>query len=130
MALLPDPQVARDRYKVNPRTIVRWDADPDLKFPPPIVINNRKYRDVAALDEWDRWRAVGGGERRPLQGVAKKAVAEMLDRIKAEIASARSREDALAILCAAAFPALPDDERERAQTEIADLLNELPEVAA
>jgi hypothetical protein len=68
MALLPDPQVARDRYRVNPRTIVRWDADPDLKFPPPTVINNRKYRDVAALDAWDKWRAAGGGERRPVAG--------------------------------------------------------------
>jgi hypothetical protein len=130
MALLPDPQVARDRYKVNPRTIVRWDADPDLKFPPPTVINNRKYRDVAALDAWDKWRAAGGGERRPLQGVAKKAVADTLDRLKAEIAAASSRDDALAVLCAAAFPALPDAERARALDEITDILSELPEASA
>lgn len=50
------------------------------------------------------------------------------ERLKQEIASAPSRADALATLRAAALPALPDDERE--QTEITDLLAELPEVAA
>jgi hypothetical protein len=125
MALLPDPQVAK-RYQVDPRTIKRWDEDPDLKFPPAAYINGRKYREIAALDAWDKWRAAGGGERRPLRGVAKRAVAEMLDRMKAEIASARSREDALAILCAAAFPALPEKERAQTLVEITGILAELP----
>jgi hypothetical protein len=129
MALLPDPQVAK-RYQVDPRTVKRWEEDPDLKFPPAAYINGRKYREIAALDAWDKWRAAGGGERRPLRGVAKKAVAEMLDRMKAEIASAPSRDDALAILCAAAFPALPDAERARALDEITDILNELPAASA
>jgi hypothetical protein len=127
--LLPDPQVCR-RYNIDQRTLPRWDANPGLKFPGPIYINGRKYRDVEALDEWDKWRAAGGGERRPLQGVAKRAVAAMLERLRQEIASAPSRADALAVLCAAALPALPDDERERVQTEITDILNELPENAA
>jgi hypothetical protein len=123
--LLPDPQVCR-RYNIDQRTLPRWDADPDLRFPPPTYINGRKYRDVEALDSWDKWRAAGGGERRPLRGVAKKAVAEMLHRVKAEIAAASSRDEALAVLCAAAFPALPDDERECVRAEIADILSRLP----
>jgi hypothetical protein len=128
--LLPDPQVCR-RYNIDQRTLPRWDADPDLKFPPPTYINGRKYRDVEALDTWDKWRAAGGGERRPLQGVAKQAVAAMLERLKQEIASAPSRAHAVAILCAAAVPAkLPDDDRAQALDEITDILSELPEVAA
>jgi hypothetical protein len=64
-----------------------------------------------------------------LQGVAKRAVADMLGRVKAEIAAAASRDDALAVLCATAFPALPEAERARALEEITDILAELPEVA-
>jgi hypothetical protein len=53
---LPDPRVAA-RYGVNPRTLPRWDKTPGLNFPAPIYINNRKYRDEAALDQFDRERA-------------------------------------------------------------------------
>jgi hypothetical protein len=124
--LIPDPRVC-EHYGINPRTLPRWDADPDLKFPPPTYINGRKYRDAEALAAWDRWRAAGGGERRPLRGVAKRAVAATLDRLKQEIAAAPSRADAVAVLCAAALPALSDEERAQAQEEITDILNELPE---
>lgn len=55
--LIPDPVVARDRYGVNPRTIVRWDANPELGFPPPIYINRRKYREEAKLNAFDRAQA-------------------------------------------------------------------------
>ena len=57
---LPDPSVAK-RYGVNPRTLPRWDAQPELKFPGPMYINGRKYRNIQELDRWDRWRAAGGG---------------------------------------------------------------------
>jgi hypothetical protein len=53
---LPDAIVARKRYRVHPTTIWRWDRDPSLNFPPPLKINKRKYRDVAALDAWDASR--------------------------------------------------------------------------
>jgi hypothetical protein len=52
---IPDPKVAA-RYGVDPRTIVRWDATPTLNFPPPIRINNRKYRDLEALEQFERER--------------------------------------------------------------------------
>ena len=53
--LLPDPQVAQ-RYKISTRTLARWDNQPELGFPPPVRINNRKYRHVRALEEFERAR--------------------------------------------------------------------------
>jgi hypothetical protein len=50
--LLPDPVVAR-RYGVHPHTLRRWDKNPDLGFPPVVVVNNRRYRKIAELDAWD-----------------------------------------------------------------------------
>jgi primosomal protein N'' len=50
---IPDPLVAK-RYAVNPRTLRRWDEDPELGFPPVIVINTRRYRELAALEDWER----------------------------------------------------------------------------
>jgi hypothetical protein len=41
--LIPDSEVAR-RYGVHIKTIARWDDYPQLDFPAPIVITNRKYR--------------------------------------------------------------------------------------
>ena len=58
---LADPKVAR-RYDVVPRTLCRWDAQPELRFPKPVFLNNRKYRRIQELDAWDRWRAAGGGK--------------------------------------------------------------------
>ena len=56
---LPDRQVCK-RYQVVPRTLARWDANPDLNFPKPLLINGRKYRDEAELDAWDRAQAAKG----------------------------------------------------------------------
>ena len=51
--LLPDPAVAR-RYGVHPLTLRRWDNNPDLGFPPVVMLNKRRYREVEALDAWDK----------------------------------------------------------------------------
>jgi hypothetical protein len=51
--LLPDPAVAR-RYGVHPFTLRRWDENPGLGFPPVIMVNGRRYREIAKLDIWDR----------------------------------------------------------------------------
>jgi hypothetical protein len=62
--LIPDPIVARERYHVNPRTLRRWDANPDLKFAPPIIINGRRYRRRADLEQFEtraHSRARNGG---------------------------------------------------------------------
>ena len=52
--LIPDPVVARERYRIHPHTLRRWDKNPALDFPPPIYVNNRRYREAEALDAWDR----------------------------------------------------------------------------
>ena len=52
---LPDAKVA-ERYGVHITTLFRWDRDTRLNFPKPIRINGRKYRESAALDDWDRSR--------------------------------------------------------------------------
>ena len=56
---LPD-RVVCERYGIVSRTLSRWDANPSLNFPKPIVINGRKYREEAALDAWDREQAIKG----------------------------------------------------------------------
>jgi len=50
--LVPETLVAQ-RYHVCPRTLARWDLDPDLGFPPPVVIRRRRYRSLAELEAWD-----------------------------------------------------------------------------
>jgi hypothetical protein len=52
--LIPDPVVARERYRVHPHTLRRWDKRPELGFPPVIMVNGRRYREANALDAWDR----------------------------------------------------------------------------
>jgi hypothetical protein len=51
--LIPEARM-RARYGgVTAMTIHRWDNDPDLRFPPPIYIRGRKYRDEEQLDAFD-----------------------------------------------------------------------------
>ena len=44
------------RYGVTDRTISRWERDPELEFPQPSKINNRKYFSEDELASWDRKR--------------------------------------------------------------------------
>jgi predicted DNA-binding transcriptional regulator AlpA len=61
--LIPDPQV-QERYSISAMTLWRWDHDADLKFPRPIVIRGRKYRDEAELDAFDE------AQRAPMMKIA------------------------------------------------------------
>jgi hypothetical protein len=54
--LLPDRLVAQ-RYDCTVRTLERWDATPGLGFPRPVYIRRRRFREIAALDAWDRANA-------------------------------------------------------------------------
>jgi hypothetical protein len=56
--LIPDGDVARDRYHIHPKTLGRWDNDPDLGFPAPVIINGRKYRFRRQLEAFERARVV------------------------------------------------------------------------
>jgi hypothetical protein len=51
--LLPTKLVC-ERYAVTDRTVSRWERDPDLAFPQPVVINRRKYYREAELTAFDR----------------------------------------------------------------------------
>ena len=53
---LPGPQTAR-RYGVSDRTISRWEADPKLGFPQPMIVNGRKFHPLDALEAWELSRA-------------------------------------------------------------------------
>jgi hypothetical protein len=55
--LIPDSQVAR-RYGIHIKTVGRWDTYSKLKFPPPVVINGRRYRRRRDLEEFERRQAV------------------------------------------------------------------------
>jgi hypothetical protein len=52
-ALVSDPQVCRE-FGVSSMTLWRWDRDPDMNFPPRIVIGHRNYRSRKALERFKR----------------------------------------------------------------------------
>ncbi|MDE3872983.1 DNA-binding protein [Sinorhizobium meliloti] len=45
------------RYSIAPITFYRWQKNPALGFPKPLVINRRKFFKVDDLAEWERERA-------------------------------------------------------------------------
>ena len=52
---LPGKKV-RERYSITDRTLDRWVADPEMKFPDPIIINNRRYWSEPQLVVYERKR--------------------------------------------------------------------------
>jgi len=62
--LIPDRDVARERYQVHPHTLRRWDKNPALDFPPPVYVNGRRYREAEKLDAWDRKNSREAATRR------------------------------------------------------------------
>ncbi len=67
--LIADRRVA-ERYDVSVRTLARWDALPELNFPPPIYIRDRRYRELAKLEGWDRANARKATAQTKPRGVA------------------------------------------------------------
>lgn len=53
---LTAPQV-RKRYNVTDMSLWRWQKNPDLGFPAPMVINRRRYWRECDLVEWERKQA-------------------------------------------------------------------------
>lgn len=47
----------QSRYGVTDRTIHRWLKDTTLQFPKPLVINRRRYWNLAELADWEAARA-------------------------------------------------------------------------
>jgi hypothetical protein len=64
MALIPEGKVAK-RYGVCKRTLLRWDEQAELGFPPLVYINDRKYRDSEQLDAFDAARVRASMMERP-----------------------------------------------------------------
>jgi len=62
--LIPDRVVAQERYHVHLHTLRRWDKNSELGFPPPVYVNGRRYREIAALDAWDRKNSREAATRR------------------------------------------------------------------
>ena len=54
-ARLPTGAVAA-RYGVTTRSVDRWWRNPDLNFPQPIIVNQRKYWALTDLEIWERGR--------------------------------------------------------------------------
>jgi len=55
--LVPATKVWKQRYGVCARTGSRWQKDPRLEFPSPLIINNRQYFYEDQLELWERKRA-------------------------------------------------------------------------
>lgn len=56
-ALDPDSKVAKT-LGIHIKSLPRWDARAELKFPKPIYINGRKYRRRSEIQEFLRRAAV------------------------------------------------------------------------
>jgi len=52
---LTRPQV-KARYQISEMTMWRWEKNPDLKFPQPMVVGRRKYFKEEDLTAWERDR--------------------------------------------------------------------------
>lgn len=46
-----------ERFHVTDRTLDRWLADADLKFPRPMIINKRRYFFLDEIEKWERCQA-------------------------------------------------------------------------
>ena len=111
-----------ERFGVVAMTINRWLKDPELNFPQPYFIQNRRYWTLAEIERWERERAAASVRiRRHIPDI---------DRLRQEVASASSRADAKALIADVIFDHLPREERESAMVELVDLINELPESPA
>lgn len=59
MAWIPRRLTAK-RYGVCRRTVQRWEDDPRLNFPQPMIRNGRKYDNEEKLHIWDEACAAEG----------------------------------------------------------------------
>jgi hypothetical protein len=58
LELIPDSKL-RELLGRSPRTIKRWDDDPESGFPKPIPYRGRKYRRRVEVEAWMRAAAAG-----------------------------------------------------------------------
>jgi hypothetical protein len=53
----PDSTIAR-YLGIHPKSLPRWDARPELGFPPPVYFNGRKFRSWSEIKAFTRRAAV------------------------------------------------------------------------
>ncbi|WP_112663486.1 helix-turn-helix transcriptional regulator [Microvirga flavescens] len=53
---LPSKKV-RDRYSISEMTLWRWERDPKVAFPRPMIVNRRKLYRLTDIEAWERQRA-------------------------------------------------------------------------
>jgi hypothetical protein len=59
-------RMMRARYNVSGMTLYRWERDPSLEFPSPVIINRRKYWPLSVVVTWEASPAgLGRSKRRP-----------------------------------------------------------------
>jgi hypothetical protein len=51
------------RFGITDRTLDRWLAKAELKFPRPLVINRRRYFFLNEIEEWERAQARGTAQK-------------------------------------------------------------------
>jgi hypothetical protein len=64
MNLIPDSKVAK-KCGVCKKTLERWDARPELNFPPIVWINNRRFRDADLLEAFFQAQVRASAMARP-----------------------------------------------------------------
>jgi hypothetical protein len=114
-ARLPTGAVAA-RYGVTTRSVDRWWKDPDLNFPQPIIVNERKYWALTDLEIWER-------------GHVAEKVHELpggINRLLADIATAPDEAYVVGLITnnLNAIAALPPREREHISAAIQDAVRE------
>jgi hypothetical protein len=87
--LVPDPEVCRE-FHITPMTLWRWDQDPELDFPPPIVIRRRKFRPRSLLEKFKARLLRAAIEQR------RRKVAEVIRKVRPSARSLASEGCAVA----------------------------------
>jgi hypothetical protein len=81
--LISDSKTAK-KCGVCKKTLERWDQKPELKFPPIIWINGRKFRDADEVDAFilAQVRASAAMARRPTSTEQKRASARAANEVR------------------------------------------------
>ena len=79
--IVPDCPNVCERYHCTRQTLHRWDNDPNLNFPPKIMIRGRGHRSCRMLDEFD-------------QRLLREAIARKSEKLQARQAKREAKEEA------------------------------------
>ena|SRR5271166_4472867 len=98
------PNIANELSR-NPRTIKRWIRDPEMNFPPTILIGSRLYVTRSAFEEWKAQKAAETEATLKAEVRANAKAAAIMASAKAEATLATAIAKAEAIMAAARIKA-------------------------